>query len=70
MTFIKHIIEHNVVFLEHLSHLPRRRKQELTDFGEIIDGVANNIKDDIFVLDFSHLIYRSCVYNLLHFYFK
>jgi hypothetical protein len=69
MTLIKHIPEHNIVFLEHLSHLPRRRIQELTNFGEIIDGVAENIKDDIFVLDFSQLIYRSCVYNFVHFYF-
>jgi hypothetical protein len=30
--------------------------QELRDFGEIIDGVAENIKDDIFVIDFSQLI--------------
>ena len=69
MTFIKHIPEHNVVFLEHLSHLPGGRMQKLTNFGEIIDGLVENIKDDIFVLNFSKLIYRPCVLFLLHFYF-
>ena len=44
--------------------------QQLTNIRDIVDGVAENIKDYIYVLDFSQLIYRPCEYNLLHFYFK
>jgi hypothetical protein len=56
MTVIEPIPEQNVVFNEQLSHLSRGRMQELTNFGDINDGVPDNINDYIFVLDFSKLI--------------
>jgi hypothetical protein len=43
--------------------------QELKNFGDIIDGVAENIEDDINALDFSQLTNRLSMYSLLHFYF-
>jgi hypothetical protein len=44
MTLIKHIPQHNVVFLQQLSHLSWGRMQQLTNIRDIIDGVAENIQ--------------------------
>ena len=43
--------------------------QELENIGDVIDGVTENINDDIFVLDYPQLVCRLCMYILLHFYF-
>jgi len=69
MTVIKPIIEPSIVFYKQLSHLSRGRIQELINFVDIIDGVAENIYDYRFVHDFSKLINSPCMFYLLHFYF-
>ncbi len=65
MSIIEHILEHNVVIFDQLSHLSRARMEKLKNLGDIVDGVAENINDDIFVGYFSQLVNR--LYMFLHF---
>ena len=69
MGVIEHILDHNIVFLKHIPHLSWARMQELTDKGNIIERIAKNVNDYIYILDLSKLVYRPCKYCLLHFYF-
>jgi hypothetical protein len=61
MSFIEHILEHNVVIFDQLSHLSRARMQQFKNLGDVVDGVAENINDDIFILNFSKLVYSCCL---------
>ena len=69
VTVIEHIPELNIVFFEQLSHLLRARMQELINIGDMIDGIPKNIKDYIYILNFSQLVYRASLHYLIHFYF-
>jgi hypothetical protein len=57
VTVIEHIPKLNIVFFEQLSHLLRARMQELINIGDMIVGIPNNIKDYIYILNFSQLVY-------------
>ena len=65
MSFIEHILEHNVVIFDQLSHLSRARMQKFKNLTDIVDGVAENINDDIFVCYLSQLVNR--LFMLQHF---
>jgi len=57
VTVIEHIPKLNIVFFEQLSHLLRARMQELINIGDMIVGIPKNIKDYIYILNFSQLVY-------------
>ena len=70
MSDIEHILEHNIVFLEQLPHLIRGRIQEFANIGKANNGEAENFKDDVNALNFSKLVNRPFMQNMLHFHFR
>ncbi len=70
MSVTKNNHELNVLLLKHNSHLSRARMQELANFGEVKDGIAENIYDDIDALNLSQLVYRPSMNCLLHLFLK
>ena len=70
MSDIEHILEYYIVFLEQVTHLIRGRMQEFAHIGKVNDGEAENFKDDVNALNFSKLVNRPFMHNMLHFHFR
>jgi hypothetical protein len=62
MSVKEHILDHNIVFLQQMSHLYRTRMQEIANKGEIIEGIAENINHHIDVFYLSQLVNRLSYY--------